>query len=55
MALSWESGVEGVSLWNTLPQRAVGTESLCIYKAEIDRFLIRNRNKGFGERAGKWT
>jgi len=36
-----------VSLLNSLPQKAVEAESLNIFQAEVDRFLIRKEMKGW--------
>ena len=37
--------------WNLLP---VDAKPLCIFKTEIDRFLIKQGMKGHGEKAGDW-
>lgn len=46
-------GQRVVNLWNSLPQRTVEAKSFGIFKAEIDRFLIRKGVKDYGEKAGQ--
>ena len=41
-----------VSLWNSLPQRAVEAKSLDGFKREFDRALGASGVKGYGEKAG---
>ena len=43
-----------VNLWNSLPQSAVDAGTVSKFKEELDRFLIGNGLKGYGEKAGKW-
>jgi len=43
-----------VNLWNSLPQKAVETRSLSVFKTEIGRFLIGMGIKGYAEKAGEW-
>ena len=43
-----------VNLWNSLPQKAVETRSLSVFKTEIDMFLINKGIRGYGEKAGEW-
>ena len=43
-----------VNLWNSLPQSAVDAGIGSKFKEELDRFLIGNGLKGYGEKAGKW-
>ena len=40
-----------VSLWNSLPQRAV---ALSVFKTEMDRFLINKGVRSYGEKTGEW-
>ena len=44
-----------VNLWDSLPQSAVDAGTLSKFKEEIDRVLISNGLKGYGELAGKWS
>ena len=41
-----------VSLWNSLPQRAVEAGSLDTFKRELDRALKDSGVRGYGEKAG---
>ena len=43
-----------VYLWSSLPQLAVEARSLGIFRAEVDRFLIGQGVKGYGEKTGDW-
>lgn len=43
-----------VNQWNSLPQGAVEAKSLGIFKAVVDRSLIGQGMKGYGEKAGDW-
>ena len=43
-----------VNLWNSLPQSVVDAGTMSKFKEELDRFLIGNGLKGYGEKAGKW-
>ena len=42
-----------VNLWSSLPQSAVDVGTVSKFE-ELDRFLIGNGLKGYGEKAGKW-
>ena len=44
-----------VDLWETLPHTAVEDQSLRVFKEEIDRYLISQGIKGYGEKAGNWN
>ena len=43
-----------MNLWNSLPQKTVEAGSMSVFKTEIDRFLINEGIKGYGEKAGEW-
>ena len=43
-----------VNLRNSLPQKAVETRSLSVFKTEIGRFLMNKGIRGYGEKAGEW-
>jgi len=43
-----------MNLWTSLPHRAVEAKSLSVFNIEIDRFLINNGIKGYGQKAGEW-
>ena len=42
------------TLWKSLPQTVVDAGTVSKLKEEIDRFLIGNGLKGYGEKTGKW-
>jgi len=44
----------GVNVWNWLPQRAVEAESLSMFKAETDRFLISEGIEEIKRESGSW-
>ena len=43
-----------VNMWNSLPHSAVESESLNVFKKEIDIFFNKIGIRGYGEQVGWW-